>query len=114
MKTDQTRTNEKPADNAEQMLSGNSSFFRRVDAAHAEDDEMASLQEAAVQAVAVVNVFGSASESDDEPYAEVRCLMPDTVADGAENPFPEEDAAPSVSQFFGWAAFTAAAAAFLL
>lgn len=93
------------------MLSGNSSFFRRT---HVEDGTLSTLQDAAILPVAVVNVFGSSSESDDEPYAEVRCLMPSEVAEGAEHPFPEEDAAPSVRQFFGWAAFTAAAAAFML
>lgn len=64
--------------------------------------------------VAVVNVFGSASESDDEPHAEVVCIMPDTVADDAEDPFAVEDAAGSFGKFFGWAAFTAAAAAYLV
>jgi len=69
---------------------------------------------AAAQPYAVVTVFGPSGDSDEDAFAEVTCILPDTVEDGSDHPAPEqleeEDAAPGLTKFAGWAALTGAVA----
>lgn len=90
------------------LVSGNSSFYRSAEGTHAADDDSnTNYLEAANKAVAVVSIFGASGESDDDPYAQVRCLLPDTVEGASFDPTPDE-ATSGLSKFVGWAALTGA------
>lgn len=96
------------------LISGNASFFRQVDGSHAADDESVYMA-AALQPYAVVTVFGPSGDSEEDAFAEVTCILPDTVEDDSVHPAPEqleeeEDAAAGLTKLAGWAALTGAVA----
>jgi hypothetical protein len=71
--------------------------------------------EAAGLAQAIITVWGSASDSETEPFAGAQCVLPDTVTEGSFDPNEgAEGAASGFAAFAGWAVLTGAAVAYQL
>jgi hypothetical protein len=102
------------ADNAEDYIGNGTTIFRRTYAEHdAEQDSPTVLLSAGAQAQAVVTIFGTTGDSEEEPYGQITCVLPDTAENDTVDP-TAEDAAAGLTAFAGWAALTAAVAYQLL